>query len=154
MSDDFDQIQALAGALLRQLGAGERRTLLRRMAHEVRKSQSDRIARQQDPEGQPFAPRRAQTSRFRRKGRIRQQAMFRKLRGARFLRADATDREAWIGFSGRASRIARVHQEGLPDKPSARAKAIEYAKRRLLGLTEAEQSRALDMLVDHIAGPR
>ncbi|SDA21565.1 phage virion morphogenesis protein [Sphingomonas sp. NFR15] len=84
---------------------------------------------------------------FRRQGRIRQKAMFRKLRNGRNLRADATDREAWIGFTGRAAEIARVHQDGLSDRPAAKAKPVRYARRVLLGLTVAERSTVLDQLL-------
>lgn len=216
---DFAEIQTLAGALLRQLGPGERRSLLRKMARAIQKSQSDRIGRQKDPEGAAFAGRRgrrplkpgnyavkflypkgdtnpravfmkswihdgpmmtgfdieaggirsffydkvakylpveageqnAGAGKLRRKGTIRQKAMFRKLRNGRNLRAGSTDLEAWIGFSGRASEIARVHQEGLRGKPSLKGPAVQYAQRGLLGLTQAEQSRALGMLLNHVA---
>ncbi len=219
--NDFSEIQALAGALLRQLSPGDRRSLLRKMARGVQKSQSDRIGRQKDPEGGAFAARRkrpelrpgnyavkflypkgdpnpravfmkswvhdgplmtgfdieaggirsffydkvakylpveaseqnAGAGKLRRKGTIRQKAMFRKLRNGRNLRAGATDLEAWIGFSGRAAEIARVHQEGLRDKPALKGRAVRYAERGLLGLTQAEQSRALDMLLDHVTAP-
>lgn len=219
MTDDFGEIEAIAGALLRKLASGERRKLLRRVAREVQHSQSARIARQQDPDGQRFAARKAKKppsvgtyavkflypkgapeprlvlmkswvhegglltgfdieaggirsffwdkvdrwlpldpgeqnksgGKFRRKGRIRQVAMFRKLRTARNLRSDATDQEAWIGFTGRAAEIARVHQEGLQDKPAAKARPVRYAKRTLLGLTDADRARALDMLLDFVA---
>ncbi|MFC3579535.1 phage virion morphogenesis protein [Sphingomonas hylomeconis] len=218
MKDDFADIQALAGALLRQLGSAERRSLLRKMARGIQKSQAERIARQRQPDGSAFAARRkrpelkpgayavkflypkgaveprtvflkswvhdgpmmtgfdieaggirsffydkvdrylpvepsernACAGRFRRKGAVRQKAMFRKLRNARNLRAGATDIEAWIGFAGRAAEIARVHQDGLGDKPSAKRRAVRYAKRGLLGLTQGERSRALDMLLDHV----
>jgi hypothetical protein len=93
----------------------------------------------------------AGAGKLRRKGTIRQKAMFRKLRNGRNLRAGSTDLEAWIGFSGRAAEIARVHQDGLRDKPSGKGRAVRYAQRGLLGLTQAEQSRALDMLLNHVA---
>ncbi len=217
--NDFAEIQTLAGALLRQLGPGERRALLRKMARAIQRSQSDRIGRQKDPEGAAYAARRerrplkpgnyavkflypkgdanpravfmkswvhdgpmmtgfdieaggirsffydkvakylpveageqnAGAGKLRRKGTIRQKAMFRKLRNGRNLRAGSTDLEAWIGFSGRAAEIARVHQEGLRDKPSRKSRAVRYAERGLLGLTQADQSRALDMLLNHVA---
>ena len=94
----------------------------------------------------------ARAGKFRRRGSIRQKAMFRKLRSGRSLRADATDREAWIGFSGRAAEIARVHQEGSFDRPAAKARPVRYSVRQLLGLTEAERSRAVDMLLEHMGG--
>lgn len=218
MSEDFAEIQALAGVLLRQLGSSERRALLRKMARGIQKSQSDRIGRQKAPDGSAFAPRRekrelkpgtyavkflypkgdanprtvfmkswvhdgplmtgfdteaggirsffydkvakylpveaseqnAGAGMLRRRGTIRQKAMFRKLRNGRNLRAGSTDLEAWIGFSGRAAEIARVHQDGLREKPSLKGRAVRYAQRGLLGMTQAEQSRALDLLLEHV----
>jgi len=93
----------------------------------------------------------ASAGKLRRKGTIRQKVMFRKLRNGRNLRAGSTDQEAWIGFSGRAAEIARVHHEGLRDKPSRKSRAVRYAERGLLGLTQADQSRALDMMLNHVA---
>ncbi|WP_267382243.1 MULTISPECIES: phage virion morphogenesis protein [unclassified Sphingomonas] len=100
----------------------------------------------------PIAPgeQNAGAGKLRRRTRIKDAVMFRKLRQARNLRADATDREAWIGFTGRAAEIARVSQEGLMDRPSAKAKPVRYAVRGLLGLTATERNRALDLLLEHI----
>ena len=93
----------------------------------------------------------ASKGRLRRRGSIRQRAMFRKLRGGRFLRSGASASEAWIGFSGRAAEIAWVHQEGRSDRPAARARAVRYARRELIGLTDAERAVAAAILLDHIA---
>lgn len=218
MSEDFSEIETVAGALLRQLAPAARRSLLRRMAREIRVSQSARIGRQQAPDGQPYTPRRtkreakpgnfavrflypkgdanprvvfmkswvrqgelitgfdieaggirsffwnkvdrwlpiepgeqnASAGKFRRKGKIRQQAMFRKLRNGRFLRADASDHEAWIGFTGRAAAVAVIHQQGLSDRPTLKAKPVRYAERRLIGLSYAERARALDLLLESV----
>jgi phage virion morphogenesis protein len=151
VTDDFAQIEQLAGALLRRADAGERRTILRLMARTLQRSQSARIARQQDPDGQPYAARKAQpTGRLRRKGTIKRKAMFRKLRNASNLGAGSTDTAAWVGFSGRAAQIARVHQEGLEDVPAKGRKPIRYARRVLLGDTEAERQAMLDILFDHV----
>lgn len=89
---------------------------------------------------------------LRRRGSIRQRAMFRKLRSGRFLRSGASESEAWIGFSGRAAEIARVHQEGQSDRPSPRARAMRYAKRELIGLTGTERAVVADLVLAHIAG--
>lgn len=88
---------------------------------------------------------------FRRRGSIRRTAMFRKLRSGRFLRSDATDTEAWIGFTGRASLVADIHQSGKMDAPKKGGREIRYAQRGLLGMTERERGMALDMLLDHVA---
>ncbi|WCM29191.1 phage virion morphogenesis protein [Sphingomonas sp. QA11] len=215
--EDFAEIEAIAGALIRKLSSPARRTLLRRMAREIRTTQTARIASQRAPDGSGFVPRKARkppapgnyavkflyprggsprlvlmkswvhegplitgfdveaggirsffwdkidrwlpvdrdeqnkgAGKFRRQGRIRQKAMFRKLRNGRNLRSDATDVEAWIGFSGRAAEIAGVHQDGLTDRPAAKGKPVRYARRELLGLTPTERSKALDLLLDHI----
>ena len=65
--------------------------------------------------------------------------MFKKLRLARNLKAGASDAEAWVGFVGRAARIARVHQEGRVDRPSSGQKPVRYAKRVLIGPSAAEK---------------
>lgn len=216
---DLAQIEALAGALLRKLGSGERRRILRAVARDLQASQSARIGRQQNPDGSAYVPRKQRkpprpgnyavkflypkgaanarvvlmkswvhegnlitgydveaggirsffwdkvdrwlpveaeeqskgAGKFRRKGRIRNAAMFRKLRNRRNLQAGASDREAWIGFSGRASAIARVHQEGRADRPALGAPPVPYARRGLLGVTDAESKRLLDVLLRHVA---
>nr|WP_315384204.1 phage virion morphogenesis protein [uncultured Sphingomonas sp.] len=88
---------------------------------------------------------------YRRKGSIRHAAMFRKLRNGRNLRAGATDREAWIGFAGRASEIARVSQDGLMDRPAAKSKPVRYARRALLGVTDAEAGAMLHLVLRRLA---
>ena len=148
---DFADIEALAGALLRGFDAGEGSKILRVMARTLRSSQAARIARQQDPDGQPFAARKPQPAgRLRRGGTIKRKAMFRKLRNTSNLKAGSTDTEAWVGFSGRTARIARVHQEGLEDAPAKGVKPVRYAGRVLLGDTEAERQALLDILFAHV----
>ncbi|HEY0624672.1 phage virion morphogenesis protein [Sphingomonas sp.] len=88
---------------------------------------------------------------YRRKGAIRQRAMFRKLRNGRFLRSGATDAEAWVGFSGRVAEIAWVHQEGGTDRAAAGARPVRYARRELLGLTEADRAAIIEQVLEHIA---
>jgi phage virion morphogenesis protein len=148
---DFADMEALAGALLRRVDAGERSKILRVMARTLRSSQALRIARQQEPDGQPFAARKTQpASRLRRGGTIKRKAMFWKLRNTTNLKAGSTDTEAWVGFSGRAARIARVHQEGLEDAPAKGVKPVRYASRVLLGDTEADRQVLLDILFAHV----
>jgi hypothetical protein len=65
------------------------------------------------------------SGRLRRRGGLRRKAMFRKLASARYLKAQADDQGFWVGFSGKVSRIASIHQNGLRDKPSLRAKAVD-----------------------------
>lgn len=216
--DDFAPIEQLAGNLLRGLVPSERRSLLRKLARTIRASQSDRIGRQQNPDGSPFAARRpkseqrpgayavrflypkgaanprqvfmkswvmqgplltgfdieagglrsffrdkiaewlpvppgeqnAGAGRLRRRGQIKRTVMFRKLGRPGLLESGASDAEAWIGFTGRAAIVARVHQEGLSEEVRKGLK-VRYARRELLGLTDRERNLALDVLIDHVA---
>ncbi|WP_010545999.1 phage virion morphogenesis protein [Sphingomonas elodea] len=218
MSEDLAEVERIAGALLRSIAPTERRRLLRVMAKDLQRSQSDRIGRQQNPDGSAYAARKKKPAprpgnyavkflypksapeprlvlmkswvhegnlltgfdveaggirsffwdkvdrwlplepeeqnkgagKFRRKGSIRRAAMFRKLRNGRNLRAGATDREAWVGFAGRVSEIASVSQEGLMDRPAAKAKPVRYARRTLLGVTDAQAGAILDLLLRHL----
>ena len=146
---DLIEIDQLAQALLRQIEPGKRRQFLRGVANKVRRSQSDRIARQTQPDGSAFAPRKTKAQA--RKGRLRAKMMFRRLRMAKYLRSGTEGDEAWVGFSGRAAAIAAVHQEGLEDAPEKGGKKVRYPRRVLLGLTDAEQGMILDELLAMVA---
>jgi phage gpG-like protein len=217
--DDLAELEQIAGALLRKLEGGERRRVMRAIVRDLARSQSQRIGRQQSPDGSRYAPRKGREApppggyavrflypkgaaeprlvfmkswvregplltgfdaeaggirsffwdkvdkwlpveavdqnksagKFRRKGRIRRQAMFRRIRNGRFLRSGVTDQEAWVGFAGRASEIARIHQEGRRDRPAQRGREVRYERRELLGLSAAERARILDSLLDHVS---
>jgi len=90
-------------------------------------------------------------STLRRKGGLRRRAMFRRLSSGRYLRSGVNDRGFWVGFSGKASEIAGIHQHGLRDKPSLRARAIPYPKRELIGATDADREMMINMLCEHLA---
>ncbi|WP_337263328.1 MULTISPECIES: phage virion morphogenesis protein [unclassified Serratia (in: enterobacteria)] len=79
------------------------------------------------------------------------QPMFRRLRTAAFLRAQAVGDTATVGFDGLAARIANVHQYGLEDQvnPSVR---MRYPLRELLGVTPQDRELMLDAALDFIAG--
>jgi len=149
---DFEPIEQLCRDLLLRTAAPERARLMREIGREIRKSQSHRIAAQRDPDGAAFAPRRPKPDRGKKKGRLRQQKMFRKLRMAKSLKGGGNADEVWIGFGGRASRIARVHQEGLADAPKPGQAKVRYARRIILGLTEDESQRILDIVTATIEG--
>jgi phage gpG-like protein len=99
----------------------------------------------------PEEHRSAGGSRLRRRGGLRRRAMFRRLATSRFLKTGTDDQGFWVGFSGKISQIADVHQHGLRDKPSLRSKAVTYPKRELLGATPADRQRLLDSLYGHLA---
>jgi phage virion morphogenesis protein len=151
VTNDFAPIEQLCRDLLLRTAAHERARLMRSIGREIRKSQSDRIAAQRDPEGAAFAPRRPKPDRGRKKGPLRQQKMFRKIRMAKSLKAGGNADEAWVGFGGRASRIASIHQEGLSDSPALGQPKVRYARRVLLGLTDTERQRILDLILGAVA---
>jgi phage virion morphogenesis protein len=148
--NDFAPIEQLCRDLLLHTAAPDRARLMRSIGREIRKSQSDRIAAQRDPDGAAFAQRRPKHDRGRENSRLRQQKMFRKIRMAKSLKAGGNADEAWVGFGGRASRIASIHQEGLADAPAPGQPKVRYARRVLLGLTDTERQRILDHILRHI----
>jgi phage virion morphogenesis protein len=149
--NDFAPIEQICRDLLLRTAAPERARLMRSIGREIRKSQSDRIAAQREPDGAAFAPRRPKPDRGRKKGRLRQQKMFRKLRMAKSLKAGGNGDEAWVGFGGRAARIANIHQSGLSDAPAPGQAQVRYARRVLLGLTDPERQRVLDLILEQVA---
>lgn len=170
MSEGILELEAWARGLVTAIGPAGRRRLQVRLARDLRKSQAERIARQQNPDGSPFEPRKAQAaeaSRFRarapvrgRHGAVRRQAearkagdpMFRKLRTSAFLRSGIDGEGVWAGFTGRVARIAAVHQRGEVDQTSPEGPKVRYPVRLLLGFTEAERRHVIEALLDHVAG--
>lgn len=145
-ADPLQQLEDWAAPLLAKLSAAEQRQLARRIATDLRRSQSQRIAQQRNPDGSAYEARKPQ--RKQRQGQVK--AMFDKLRAARHLRAQATSAAAVIAITGRAARIARVHQEGLRDQVEPGGPSVIYPRRELLGISDAERERIRDTLVDHL----
>jgi phage virion morphogenesis protein len=138
-----DHLQGLLSAI----GPAERTRLARAIAADLRQRQRQRIAGQLNPDGTPYAPRKPRLSTGR--GRIRR-AMFQRLRSR--LVAQSTADEAVVAITGRAARIARVHQYGLTDRVAPGGPDYRYPARGLLGLTDADRAAIADRIVDHLAG--
>lgn len=150
MSDDLTALEDWAGALLGKLQPSERRKLNQSIARTLRRNQQQRIAAQRNPDGTPFAPRKARQPLRAKQGRIKRQ-MFNKLRQAKHLKLQSTASSIAIGFMQRTARLARVHQYGLRDRPGRSAPDVQYAKRELLGFTAADLDVIRDSLLDHLA---
>lgn len=88
------------------------------------------------------------------RGRIKRQAMFKKIGSARHLKIQSDPNTIAIGFIGRTARLARIHQFGLKDKAGERAREVEYERRQLLGLTGDDLELIRDRLLEHMAGWR
>ncbi|GAA0680793.1 phage virion morphogenesis protein [Dyella marensis] len=149
-ADPLSQLESWAGVLLAKLEPPARRKLAVTIARELRRSQQQRIAAQRDAEGAPFVPRKPRLRE--RSGAIRRRAaMFSKLRTARWLRASGTADAAHVGFAGRVARIARVHQEGLRDRPVPNAHEVRYPRRAMLGFSDIDRERIRDLLWIHLS---
>jgi phage virion morphogenesis protein len=154
MADDLRALEDWAGALLNNLAPGARRTLNQSIARDLRRSQQQRIAAQQNPDGSAFAPRKPREQLRGKQGRIKRQRkaapMFTKLRQAKHLKLQSTANSIAIGFMQRTARLARVHPYGLRDRPGRNARDVQYAQRELLGFTPAELDLIRDQLLQHL----
>ena len=134
-----EEVQAKLTALIANLSPQARRQLGRKIGQALRKSQSNRIARQQNPDGSAFEPRKPRKEFGKKKGRIKRKAMFAKLRTARHLKVQSNGNEVSVGFNGSSAAIAAVHQYGLSASPSKNKDfKVQYAQRELLGFTEED----------------
>lgn len=153
--NDLDALAAYFEDLAGNLSPAGRLRLGLQLGRQIRASQSARIAAQQDPDGEPFAPRSRPPYRLRRRAGALREAkenggpMFRKLRTAKHLKATATADEAAIGFTGRDARIAATSQYGLREAVG-RGIIARYPERRLLGLTDEERAGMLDVILAQI----
>lgn len=93
----------------------------------------------------------ASGGRLRRRGSVRRKAMFRKLATRKFLREGTDDLGFWVGFTGRASQVASIHQYGLRDRPSLKARLMKYEQRELLGTTDADRMQLVEIAHDYFA---
>ncbi|QHG87117.1 phage virion morphogenesis protein [Xanthomonas sp. NCPPB 1638] len=109
---------------------------------------TERIGRQQAPDGTPYAPRKVPVRD--KAGRVKREKMFAKLRQAKFLKVSASPNEVSVGFMGRVSRIARVHQEGLSEQLRRAGPIVRYQKRTLLGFTTEYNKVLKEQLLNHL----
>ncbi|QDS08272.1 phage virion morphogenesis protein [Xanthomonas citri pv. glycines] len=148
--DDLTALETWAAPLLARLQEGERRKLARKIGTALRRSQSQRIGKQQAPDGTPYAPRKQQLRD--KAGRVKRKKMFAKLRQAKYFKVSTSPNVVSVGFVGRVSRIARVHQEGLKDRVRPGGPEVHYYNRVILGLTKADREAFHDLLSLYFAG--
>ena len=149
MANDLQTLEDWVGPLLTQLDVKQRRALAHNVARDLRRRQRERIRAQTNPDGTPFTPRKAQSSRSK-QGSIRRRAMFSKLATAKWLKATARGDTAVVGFFGSVARLAKTHQYGLRDRVSRDGPEIEYAQRELLGFTALDQEHIMDSVLTHL----
>ncbi|WP_126966551.1 phage virion morphogenesis protein [Xanthomonas arboricola] len=148
--DELTALETWAAPLLARLQEGERRKLARKIGIALRRSQSQRIGKQQAPNGTSYAPRKQQLRN--KSGRVKRAKMFAKLRRAKYFTISASPNAVSVGFTGRVARIARVHQEGLIEQVRPGGPRTRYEKRGLLGLTDSDREN-IKHLLHHFLAP-
>ncbi len=137
----------LAG-LIAKLSPQSRKSLAVAVSKRLRAGQQQHIKRQQAPDGTPYAPRK---TRLRSKKRLRDRAMFSKLRTARYLKAQGTSDAAVVEFVGRVKRMVNVHHYGLRDRPTPHSEAVKYEARPLLGFGPADVKLIENIVFEHLS---
>ncbi|MGP2796306.1 phage virion morphogenesis protein [Serratia marcescens] len=137
----------LAG-LIAKLSPQSRKSLAVAVSKRLRAGQQQHIKRQQAPDGTPYAPRK---TRLRNKKRLRDRAMFSKLRTARYLKAQGNSDAAVVEFVGRVQRMVNVHHFGLRDRPTPYSDAVKYEARPLLGFGPDDVKIIETAVIEHLA---
>jgi phage virion morphogenesis protein len=150
LSEDLRALERWVEPLLARLQPAERIRLARRVGTQLRRAEQRRIAAQRNPDGSAYAPRRKPSPARQKAGRIKRAAMFAKLRQAKHLRVRADAQQVSVGFVGRVSRIATVHQEGRTDSVIRGGPRVRYEQRRLLGFSDSSLALVRDAIMDHL----
>lgn len=147
-----EEVQAKLNALINNLSPQARRQLARNIGQALRKNQQARIARQENPDGTAFEPRKPRKEFGKKKGRIKRKAMFAKLRTARYFKIQSNANEVTVGFNGSSATIANVHQYGLMSSPSkTKDFKVRYAQRELLGFSQSDLDVIEDLILEQLS---
>lgn len=147
-----EEVQAKLTALINNLSPQARRQLARNIGQALRKNQQARIARQENPDGTAFEPRKPRKEFGKKKGRIKRKAMFAKLRTSRYFKIQSNANEVSVGFNGSSAMIAKVHQYGLMSSPSkTKDFKVRYAQRELLGFSQSDLDIIEDLVIEQLS---
>lgn len=147
-----DELQGKLTALINNLSPQTRRQLSRNIGQALRKSQANRIARQQNPDGSTFEPRKPRKDFRKKQGRIKRKAMFAKLRTAQHLKVRSNGNEVSVGFNGSSAAIAAVHQYGLQGTVDKnKGFKVQYAQRELLGFAESDVELIENLIIEQLS---
>ncbi|MCP2003768.1 UNVERIFIED_ORG: phage virion morphogenesis protein [Buttiauxella agrestis ATCC 33320] len=146
--NEFKPFEDKLAGLIAALSPTARRKMTAEIAKELRVSQQKRIKRQQAPDGTPYAARKRQSVKGK-KGRVKRE-MFTKLRTNRYMKAKGTSEAAVVEFTARVQRMARVHQDGLRDKPNRYSEGVQYEARPLLGGSHGDEQLIQGIIIDYL----
>ncbi|KFC80553.1 phage virion morphogenesis protein [Buttiauxella agrestis] len=147
--NEFRPFEDKLAGLIASLSPAARRRMTAEIAKQLRASQQQRIKRQQAPDGTPYAARKRQPVKGK-KGRVKRE-MFTKLRTNRYMKAKGTNDAAAVEFVGRVQRMARVHQDGLRDKPNRYSESVQYDARKLLGFGQDEKKTIEEIIINQLS---
>lgn len=147
--NEFKPFEDKLAGLIASLSPAARRRMTAEIAKQLRASQQQRIKRQQAPDGTPYVARKRQPVKGK-KGRVKR-VMFTKLRTNRYMKAKGSNDAAVVEFTGRVQRMARVHQEGLKDKPGYKSAFVEYPVRQLLGFSGVDIDFVATAIINHLS---
>lgn len=139
MSDGIEQVKLAFTDLLKNISKPRRRLLYQQIGRELARNQRRRIKAQQNPDGSPFEPRKKRKQFSKKKGRIKNQLMFKKIVSPSHLKLRYEQESISLGFYGGDAAIANIHQYGLYSSPSKyKDFKVKYAQRELLGFSEED----------------
>ena len=139
MSDGIEQVKLAFADLLKNISKPRRRLLYQQIGRELARNQRRRIKAQQNTDGSPFEPRKKRKQFSKKKGRIKNQLMFKKIVSPSHLKLRYEQEGISLGFYGGDAAIANVHQYGLYSSPSKyKDFKVKYAQRELLGFSEED----------------
>lgn len=141
LASELNRIEDWIAPLIKKASISERRKMARRIGNQLRNSQSARIRDQKNPDGTPYVGRKDASSK----------RMFEKIRKRPHLRMQSDADSVEVGFRGRASHIAEIHQEGLSDSPNTSGKKVRYSRRELLGFSEQDIQNINNLLIEHLS---
>lgn len=148
MTDDIDALSGWAEPLLRKMEPAARRTLMKSISRELRKSNQERMKKQEGPEGESWEPRKPRVRG--KSGGIRKKAMFTKIRTAKYLKIRTTPDVAGLSFAGIAGRIARIHHYGLRAKVDKGGPDYDYPARPLIGTSRKDLDMIAEKILEHV----
>ena len=139
MSDGIEQVKLAFTDLLKNISKPRRRLLYQQIGRELARNQRRRIKAQQNPDGSPFEPRKKRKQFSKKKGRIKNQLMFKKIVSPSHLKIRYEQEGMSLGLYGGDAAIANVHQYGVYSSPSKyKDFKVKYAQRELLGFSEED----------------
>lgn len=121
---------------IEMMAPARRRILIRKILHELRQSNLQRMRKNINAQGDPWEERKKHSPK----------KMMRGLAKPKRMQLTANADSGYVGFGD--NLIARVHHYGLLDKVSANGPTVKYPQRQLMGISEEDEHSIMQKLVD------